>query len=42
MMPRLNHIVKEEEVDITESGKKALLKLSMGDMRRVINVLQVH
>jgi DNA polymerase III delta prime subunit len=28
-------------VNITEDGKDALLKLSRGDMRRALNVLQV-
>jgi DNA polymerase III delta prime subunit len=40
-MPRIEHIIKEEAISITDEGKKALLKLSKGDMRRVINVLQV-
>jgi replication-associated recombination protein RarA len=31
----------ELRVNITDSGKQALLKLSKGDMRRVLNVLQV-
>jgi DNA polymerase III delta prime subunit len=29
-------------VNITEDGRQALLKLSKGDMRRVLNVLQVR
>jgi replication factor C subunit 3/5 len=29
-----------ESVKITEDGKKALLKLSKGDMRRALNILQ--
>ncbi|KAG6813838.1 Subunit of heteropentameric Replication factor C (RF-C) [Tricholoma furcatifolium] len=37
---RLNVIVEAEKVNLTEEGKKALLKLSKGDMRRVLNVLQ--
>lgn len=28
-------------VNITEDGREALLKLSKGDMRRALNVLQV-
>lgn len=40
-MPRLNFIIKKEHLIATESGKEALFKLSNGDMRRVINVLQV-
>lgn len=40
-MPRLNYIIEKECLRATESGKMALFKLSNGDMRRVINVLQV-
>lgn len=37
---RLDHIIESESVNITTSGKEALLKLSNGDMRRAVNVLQ--
>ncbi|KAL1923137.1 uncharacterized protein VTP21DRAFT_9513 [Calcarisporiella thermophila] len=37
---RLNYIVQQEGVNITEDGKRALLKLTNGDMRRALNVLQ--
>ncbi|KAJ1826016.1 Subunit of heteropentameric Replication factor C (RF-C), partial [Coemansia sp. RSA 2703] len=37
---RLDMIVEREQVDITSDGKDALIKLSGGDMRRVLNVLQ--
>ncbi|KAJ1966320.1 Subunit of heteropentameric Replication factor C (RF-C) [Dipsacomyces acuminosporus] len=37
---RLDMIVEREGVNISEEGKKALIKLSGGDMRRVLNVLQ--
>jgi replication factor C subunit 3/5 len=37
---RLDHIIESENVDITSAGKEALLKLSTGDMRRAVNVLQ--
>ncbi|BFF94992.1 replication factor C subunit 5 [Drosophila madeirensis] len=40
MIPRLEQIVQSEEIQITENGKKALLTLSKGDMRKVLNVLQ--
>uniref|UniRef100_A0ABD2WPQ7 Activator 1 subunit 5 n=1 Tax=Trichogramma kaykai TaxID=54128 RepID=A0ABD2WPQ7_9HYME len=40
ILPRLEFVVKEENVKITEDGKKALMTLSDGDMRRVINTLQ--
>jgi replication factor C subunit 3/5 len=42
VMPRLEYIIKEEQLSITEDGKKALFKLSKGDMRRIINILQVR
>ncbi|BGP22077.1 Subunit of heteropentameric Replication factor C (RF-C) [Rhodotorula toruloides] len=37
---RLNHVIKQENVNLTEDGRQALLKLSRGDMRRALNVLQ--
>ena len=37
---RLDYIIESEAVDITAAGKDALLKLSSGDMRRAVNVLQ--
>ncbi|KAJ2725560.1 Subunit of heteropentameric Replication factor C (RF-C) [Coemansia sp. Benny D115] len=37
---RLDMIVERENVDITADGKEALIRLSAGDMRRVLNVLQ--
>jgi replication factor C subunit 3/5 len=37
---RLDTVVEAENVKLTEDGKKALLKLSKGDMRRALNVLQ--
>ncbi|RDB23513.1 Replication factor C subunit 3 [Hypsizygus marmoreus] len=37
---RVNTVVEAEKVNLTEDGKKALLKLSKGDMRRALNVLQ--
>lgn len=37
---RLDMIVGREGVNISEEGKDALIKLSGGDMRRVLNVLQ--
>lgn len=39
-MPRLRDIVEKENVKITEDGIKALLTLSGGDMRKVLNTLQ--
>ncbi|XP_034949430.1 replication factor C subunit 5 isoform X1 [Chelonus insularis] len=40
ILPRLEHVIKEENISVTEDGKKALMTLSGGDMRKVINVLQ--
>jgi replication factor C subunit 3/5 len=37
---RLDHIIESESVNITSAGKEALLKLSNGDMRRAVNVVQ--
>uniref|UniRef100_A0A6P7FSY3 Activator 1 subunit 5 n=1 Tax=Diabrotica virgifera virgifera TaxID=50390 RepID=A0A6P7FSY3_DIAVI len=40
ILPRLNYVIDEERVSVTEDGKKALLTLANGDMRKVLNVLQ--
>ncbi|KAI8371501.1 DNA replication factor [Radiomyces spectabilis] len=37
---RLKYIVEAERVNLTEDGMKALLRLSKGDMRRALNILQ--
>lgn len=37
---RLIHVAKEEKVDYTDHGIEAILSLSGGDMRRVLNLLQ--
>ncbi|KAF9423040.1 hypothetical protein BGZ94_008425 [Podila epigama] len=37
---RLDHIIQNEGVKITDEGRKALLTLSKGDMRRALNILQ--
>lgn len=36
----MDHVIAEEGLTVTEEGKQALLTLSNGDMRRVLNVLQ--
>jgi DNA polymerase III delta prime subunit len=41
MLPRLEHIIEEERLTVDEGGKRALFILSKGDMRRMINILQV-
>lgn len=40
IIPRLNYVVEQEHLTVTEDGKKALMDLSGGDMRKVLNVLQ--
>uniref|UniRef100_A0A8C3RDP5 Activator 1 subunit 5 n=1 Tax=Cyanoderma ruficeps TaxID=181631 RepID=A0A8C3RDP5_9PASS len=40
MVPRLQHVIQEEGVDVSEDGMKALVTLSSGDMRRALNILQ--
>ena len=37
---RLEYIIKNEGVNATNDGKQALMDLSEGDMRKVLNVLQ--
>ncbi|GAA5846752.1 hypothetical protein JCM3766R1_005057 [Sporobolomyces carnicolor] len=37
---RLQHVIQAENCQLTEDGRQALLKLSRGDMRRALNVLQ--
>ncbi|KAJ3191735.1 hypothetical protein HK101_007448 [Irineochytrium annulatum] len=40
---RLAHVVESESVVLKDDGKKALLRLSKGDMRKALNILQaVH
>ncbi|BFZ63339.1 Subunit of heteropentameric Replication factor C (RF-C) [Saitoella coloradoensis] len=37
---RVDHVIEAEGVKITDEGREALLRLSKGDMRRALNVLQ--
>ncbi|KDN53373.1 P-loop containing nucleoside triphosphate hydrolase protein [Tilletiaria anomala UBC 951] len=37
---RLDHVIQSEGCKLTADGKDALIKLSRGDMRRALNVLQ--
>ncbi|GAA6095810.1 replication factor C subunit 5 isoform X1, partial [Tachysurus ichikawai] len=41
MIPRLEHVIQQESIDITPDGMKAIVTLSTGDMRRSLNILQV-
>ncbi len=38
---KVDDVVEKEDVNLSPSGKEALLKLSKGDMRRALNILQV-
>ncbi|KAK7597837.1 hypothetical protein V9T40_010062 [Parthenolecanium corni] len=40
IIPRLNFVIEQENVNVTEDGKKALVELAQGDMRKVLNILQ--
>ncbi|KAF0767552.1 replication factor C subunit 5 [Aphis craccivora] len=40
IMPRLEYVIEQEKVKVTEDGKKALIDLAQGDMRKVLNILQ--
>ncbi|KAL7640336.1 UNVERIFIED_CONTAM: hypothetical protein RMT77_008600 [Armadillidium vulgare] len=40
ILPRLQYVIEEENLNVTEDGVKSLLTLSEGDMRKVINILQ--
>ncbi|KAI4307252.1 hypothetical protein L6164_030458 [Bauhinia variegata] len=37
---RLKHVIKAEGLDVTDSGLAALVRLSNGDMRKALNILQ--
>jgi replication factor C subunit 3/5 len=40
ILPRLDYVVEQEKLTVSDDGKKALMDLSGGDMRKVLNVLQ--
>jgi len=40
IIDRLEHVASSENVDMTSDGLNAILRLSGGDMRRVLNLLQ--
>merc|ERR1739838_760402 len=40
ILPRLNYVIEQEKVDVSDCGRKALLALAGGDMRKVLNILQ--
>ena len=41
IVPRLEHVATTENVEVTEDGKKALIALSGGDMRKVNNFIDM-
>lgn len=40
ILPRLDYVIDQEKLTVSDDGKKALIKLASGDMRKVLNVLQ--
>ncbi|KAJ4439616.1 Replication factor C (RF-C) subunit [Periplaneta americana] len=40
ILPRLEYVIEQENVNVTQDGKKALLTLALGDMRKALNILQ--
>ncbi|CAI0393164.1 unnamed protein product [Linum tenue] len=38
---RVRHVIESERLDVTETGLAALVRLSSGDMRKALNILQV-
>lgn len=40
ILPRLDYVIEKEDLTVSQDGKKALMDLSGGDMRKVLNVLQ--
>lgn len=40
ILPRLEYVIQQENVNVTEDGRRALLTLAQGDMRKALNILQ--
>ncbi|CAG5125534.1 unnamed protein product [Candidula unifasciata] len=40
MVPRLEYVIAQESVKVSECGMKSLVTLANGDMRRALNILQ--
>jgi len=38
--PRLDHVIENEKITVTEDGMQAVIQLSCGDMRKALNILQ--
>uniref|UniRef100_A0A0K8RE31 Activator 1 subunit 5 n=1 Tax=Ixodes ricinus TaxID=34613 RepID=A0A0K8RE31_IXORI len=40
MSPRIEYVIEQERLTVTDDGKKALMDLAQGDMRKALNILQ--
>lgn len=40
ILPRLDYIIQQENLNVTNDGKQALLDIAEGDMRKVLNLFQ--
>uniref|UniRef100_A0A2R5LIQ2 Activator 1 subunit 5 n=2 Tax=Ornithodoros turicata TaxID=34597 RepID=A0A2R5LIQ2_9ACAR len=40
MAPRIDHVIEQEGLNVTADGRKALVDLAQGDMRKALNILQ--
>ncbi|EEB17596.1 Replication factor C subunit, putative [Pediculus humanus corporis] len=40
ILPRLEYVIEQEKIKISDDGKQAVLTLGQGDMRKVLNILQ--
>ncbi|ODN01732.1 Replication factor C subunit 5 [Orchesella cincta] len=40
ILPRLEHVIEQENLKVDDEGKQALIRLGEGDMRKVLNILQ--
>ncbi|XP_067931456.1 replication factor C subunit 5-like [Watersipora subatra] len=40
MLPRLQHVSQEENIQVKDDGMRAVVRLAGGDMRRALNMLQ--
>jgi replication factor C subunit 3/5 len=42
ILERTQQIIKLEELDVTPEAIQSIIRLAKGDMRKVLNILQVH
>ncbi|XP_077995225.1 replication factor C subunit 5-like [Glandiceps talaboti] len=40
MIPRIEYVIEQEKINVTEDGMNALVTLATGDMRKSLNILQ--